>query len=838
MSSGFAYASGGSAHSGGSGGVLGFVKNFVHDIGDAAKGTPEGILQTVEHPIGTAEGVAKSTWQDWSPLFHGHLGQFAHQAYDHPLAPMLDIATAFTGGASVAAKLGSSLEKAGMIAGDSTLAKLGKLSSKIDITPKMAGRDSGITYTKYLPSNPIYNLGYRKLMSAAESNPLVPNWFSASKVYDRLEKVDWAHSGLALNANIAAMMKAGEVFNKAGHQDWAHLENQLYTTNYIRLVRHSPTVPLSEIAAPEPTGALKAAIAYRDRAAQVHDTLLQKEADWAKTTNVGRPVSKSLPPQSNPYRNHIVQVGHILENAQQRVDKLQARADKGMENIRPHLGGADAPGLPKGFTYIAKVDPRNLFDSPAKNVDEFGNHLGSLANKFTTTDIRKAAITLGPDGKPVAHLAHQRDLEATMMDAKNSAHFLAKLARYPTTIWKAVTLGYSPRVVVNNGVGNWLMYAMRQGGAHSLKGFVDAVRYTRGERTALDMLKQTGSLPKSHWLNEHFLDELGNTFGSSTLGGANIGKAAEAGKGVGAGVQGIYRKSFYPLVHKYADVPVRAAAISAHLRGDTLVQSLMKQGKTFDQAASLALKSNKALRDRAALHARSVAGDYTTMSGAEQAVRDFIPFYLWDKHIVKHATNMLRDRPAVVAAGSAVGQQGANETRKQLGDIPEWMIGSIPLGFHVNGRTALLNTQGMNPYSTVPDLASFAQALTTGGTEDSAGDTILGTVNPVIKGLVEHTMGVKATGAPVTNHGGVIPSTLVDIFNSLRPVQVGRAAAGLNPPPGKSPKLYHTDINTILSALVGAPIQEADLGRAVQLQKQIENNGKKPKKQRGASYSQ
>jgi hypothetical protein len=88
---------GGSNPSHGGGGALGFVKNLVKDVGDAARGTPEGLVQLATHPVRTAENVGKQTWQDWSPLFHGHVGQFAHQVYDHPLAPMLDIATAFTG---------------------------------------------------------------------------------------------------------------------------------------------------------------------------------------------------------------------------------------------------------------------------------------------------------------------------------------------------------------------------------------------------------------------------------------------------------------------------------------------------------------------------------------------------------------------------------------------------------------------------------------------------------------------------------------------------------------------------------------------------------------------
>ncbi|MDE2098578.1 MAG: hypothetical protein KGL39_15090 [Patescibacteria group bacterium] len=765
MASGFTYAAPGSSGHSGSGGVMGFISNLVNDTVDAGRGVIPGVEQLATHPIRAAENIGKSTWQTWSPLFHGDVSKFGHQFYDHPLAPLLDIATVFTGGASLAAKIGAKAADAGLISGDSALAKLGSMPTKVEITGERAGRTNAITRTKYLPSNPIYNAGARKLMQTADSSPFVPNWFSASKTYDRLEKADWARSGLALNAGMAAAMKAGEVFAKAGHNDWAYLERHLFSQNYMRLQDHAPTVPLKQI-----------------------------------------------------------------------IDS----------------GGK----APEGFNFVkANVDTsKPLFGTGhATSLNQFAGHLQALGKKFTTNDLKEASMTVGPDGLPAVKLAHQRALEATFQDGARSAHFLAKLYRYPTTIWKAVTLGLSPRIIASNGVGNWFMYAMRQGGAHAIKGFVDAVRYTRGDSTALKMLRETGRLPaQSHFLNHYFADELGNTFGSSALGshtyldthgksvgdvgGSLGGKPVKNGNVLDQAVQKVYQHGFYKGVHRYADVPVRAAAISAYLRGDGLVQSLMKHGKSFEDAASSALKSNPELRTRAALHARTVAGNYATLSKTEQLTRDFMPFYLWNKHIAMHATNMLRDRPAVVAAGTGVGQQGAQATRKELGNIPSWMIGDMPLGFNVNGRTALFNSSGLNPYSTVPDLVGLAQALTVGHTSDQPGDLILGTVSPVIKGLVEHTMGQKATGAPVTSHGGVIPSVLTDIFNSLRPVEIARDAAGMTPPPGKNPRLFHSDINTALSSLVGFPIQEADLGRAHQLAAQIANGGKKPKKGRGFSY--
>jgi len=52
-----------------------------------------------------------------------------------------------------------------------------------------------------------------------------------------------------------------------------------------------------------------------------------------------------------------------------------------------------------------------------------------------------------------------------------------------------------------------------------------------------------------------------------------------------------------------------------------------------------------------------------------------------------------------------------------------------------------------------------------------------------------------------------------------------------------NPTLYKTDMQSLLSSLVGAPVKQANLPHAVQLQKQIENHGKKPKKGKGFTYA-
>ena len=741
----------GSGHAGGHG-AFGFVSNLVHDIGDAAKGTPEGLVQLAEHPIRTTENMGKATWQTWSPLFHGHVGQFGHQFYAHPLAPMLDIATVFTGGASLAAKIGVKAGEAGLISEDSALAKLGNMPQKITLHPPRneAGKVLGKSYDKYLPKNPIYNKGYRSAMSFADKHPAIPNWFGSAKTYERLQHADWANAGLALRAQYSAAMKAGEVLTKAGKTEFGPLEQQLHMAAYKDLWHNSPEVPVSEI-----------------------------------------------------------------------MSKYGGKMPPGFAPIKPGMS-FDKP----------------VYGSASTNVAQFGGRIKQLGDKMIVRPgkwqegVYKNAAT----GEDVVRLAHRQEAAANFLDGAKSASFLTKLYKYPTAVWKYSLIGLSPRTVVDNSIGNWTMYALRQGGEHGLKGFVDAVRYTRGEGKALKMVKETGKLPEDgHFLNTYFKGELGNTFGSAVLGE----------DGTGSALSKAYQKSMYPLVHKFADRPVRAAAISGFLRGDSAVKGLMRAGHSFEDAAHTALAANPELRTRAVLHARTVAGNYTSLSAKEQAMRDFVPFYLWDKHIVMHASNMLRDRPGVVAVGSSLGQQGANASRNSLGNVPEFMLGSIKLPFqHFMGgggnRTALLDTTGLNPYSTVPDLVSTAQALIPGHGEDKPADAVLGQTNPFLQAVIQQTMGTQASGAPVQTHGGILPSMAVDVANSIPEVSILRTILGAgkkDTTKSGKPTLYKSDLASLLTTRAGFPVKLADLVHAAQLQQQIENNNKKPKKGHGFSYA-
>jgi hypothetical protein len=251
---------------------------------------------------------------------------------------------------------------------------------------------------------------------------------------------------------------------------------------------------------------------------------------------------------------------------------------------------------------------------------------------------------------------------------------------------------------------------------------------------------------------------------------------------------------------------------------------------TFDQAVAHALKNDKTgLARRAVDHSRAIGGDYHTISNSGRMVKDLVPFYMWDRHILRHFGNVLTESPGRVAALQAVSHQGVDKTKAMLGSIPEFMYGNIPMGNLANGRKRVLSTQGLNPYSTMADLADAFTAATTGGQKATAGEAIGGDLNPVITNLFEGLSGHRiGTDATVKQHGGVATTALVNMLQGLPQYQVAARAAnpgGNNDQPTKTasghtkqPTLYANSMRELITNLLGAPMKDFSPQNAAKLQ--------------------
>jgi len=102
---------------------------------------------------------------------------------------------------------------------------------------------------------------------------------------------------------------------------------------------------------------------------------------------------------------------------------------------------------------------------------------------MTTGDIEQARHA---DGK--YYIVPTRTARAATGEFTRMGSFAYWFNRYPVKIWRALLLGTRPGFLVNNMIGNSLMYAVRTGGTGALRDFVLSVAEHHGWKTAKELI--------------------------------------------------------------------------------------------------------------------------------------------------------------------------------------------------------------------------------------------------------------------------------------------------------------------------------------------------------------
>lgn len=729
----------GSSKSSHGSGVGHFVGNLLKDVEDTAKGTPAGLISLVKHPVGTAEAAAKSTWADWSPLFHGNTHQWWTNFVNHPLAPILDVSAFVTGGAGAAGRVARALDEAGVAAEGGKVAKLADYTRPS--TLKLSGADAKGAklpdMQKRLSTNPLTKYRQTQMSKMADQmGAHLPAVFSKQARYDRAEMRTVQGRRAALHGWMGMVTEAGKKLT--GPDRKMYEEQSLANT-----------------------------------VNQLHDFAFKHDA------------SMPIPDGYEPVRR--------LTGAQGRLTRLARSQNKTFEEDLKSIG------------------ERATISNVPKN------------GKLTKTQMESAVKV---DGGKNLLLVPNYSAKRLGLEGANASSTVKLLYKHPTSVWRMIQLGYRPAFFVNNFVGNYFMYAMAHDGVNGFRGYVDALRQTHAGREykVANSLEKALAKQKGGWQEQHFRDQLGNTLSDSVM--------QELG-GVAKVQHKFSRWSLFPVTHNLADRFLRKASINALMREEPAVRKMMKsENVSFDQAASKVLnedrKNGGEIRQRVAQRVMDTMGDYHTLSPGERRLRSVVPFYTWDRHITRHITQVLGEHPARVDALSKLGQQGTVQSEKILGDIPAFLKGSIPLsllGLHVDhpSRIATLQANGLNPYSTLPDLANSLTRLVSskGG---SAGETVGSQINPFLESAIEQISGSNPlSGTPAKKEpGGVLGGTFLGTMGNLSQANVLKSLLGGTPQPKNPnhPFLYEKNPMQYLSALLGIPIKQVNPAAAAKLAKQ------------------
>jgi hypothetical protein len=729
--------------------------NLLKDIRDAAVGLPQGLVQLAEHPVKSSELIGKTTWQDWSPLFHGHVGEWAHNFAAHPLAPILDVAGFVTGGAGLLARGGEGAAALGLISKESKLAKLG--GSAEDLTKVIKVEGAPEAYRQF-SKNPVIRARQDAMVHLGEHlSEAAPKWFGRSVGED----------GVVTRGRVADLSQAG------------------YARRYFAKQESYRA------------GATKAMIG----------------AQLGAFIKAGKDIS------------------------QRPAETFLAIERHGREQLVDHsyrVSRADAKSLQKGFVFVKDASHRDLKMTPAVNsLESFKTAMEGFANRHTTRDINSAAR----DAKGNYLVVHKRAALAYGQEGARSATFLNKLYRYPTQAWKYLILATRPAYFVNNAVGNTFMAMAHLGPVGFARGLADAYRQVHGEKATADGMSAAIKSLHGDWQDKWFLGVHQGFAQDVMTGGTSAAIHPERSASRAAEPLHLSRKlaadghprvalvvkhaeaGLYPLTHKVADVFLRRTMINELMRRHPMVKRLQSEGVSFDRAASR-VAADPAVRDRIQEEVNHALGDYHHLNPLEQHVRQFVPFYTWDRAIVRHGVNLTLHQPAKVAAGAAVGELGTNDTTAKLGgNIPSFLKGVVPLGHAgADGRTPILATLGLNPYASLPDVTDTVGALVGAGSQ-GAGETFAGQLNPIITSLIEATTGQSLlSGAKLHKRsGGIIGNVVANVVQNLPQAKLldtiinGEAQPRPNKSTGKvTPFLYRKDALTQLEALFGVPIKKLD----------------------------
>lgn len=472
------------------------------------------------------------------------------------------------------------------------------------------------------------------------------------------------------------------------------------------------------------------------------------------------------------------------------------RAPKGYEYIRRPVG---ARRRPERIPYTEKT--RGEFrDVQEEFVEEFDADLLEPSD-FTTSHASEA---LEQDG---FYLTVPRAVakQATGEFLRSSKATQLLLER-PTSVWRALILGLRPAWLVNNIIGNHLMYAVRLAGPAGLHAYVNMVKETRGVAAARRMVTDREVLDRltQEDVERWFPEQVEGTF---------VGTQLPAGR-----VGGAMKKASLGLVpaNRAIEGGLRRAAVEAYARKHPAVRERMrempKETRSFRKAAREVVDAEPQVRQEISQLVDETLGKFNNLSPFERGVlRRAAPFYAWYRAITLVVGRMPLDTPGRTDLLTKVGQIGEDEG---LENVPTYLRAAIPVGEpEAGGVQRVIGAGPMNPYQTVVDIGRAGRALLPGAGRVET-QALAGMFNPFLVasgGL----LGEADRGRFESPRG--LPGDLIGgVGRDLPLFQLNRGPSALYP---------RRSLESQLLAYFGLPVKDVNLAEAARRRAQERGGG-------------
>lgn len=370
--------------------------------------------------------------------------------------------------------------------------------------------------------------------------------------------------------------------------------------------------------------------------------------------------------------------------------------------------------------------------------------------------------------------------------------FIRKMNRYPLKVWRALVLGLRPAWLVNNVVGNTMMYLIHSARPEDLKQLAGAFKEfaTPKQHKAIDQI-----------LDKHFAGQTQGGFVASEFPSFNPqgvgrygGKLQKTTAAVGRGMGAV--ASALPKIDKRWEQALRKAKVKAELkRHPGLQEKVERMGKETAEFEHLdkVLSENPDITQAVYDRVNDALGDFDHMSPAERStVRSLLPFWSWFKAIAGVSAKLVVEQPLKVNVFGHLGRIAIQTSLEEQGiprdEWPQSLMGMLGMHRDSDGRISGFSTAGLNPYMTVAQLGAFSAAIVSLHPGEM-GRTLPG-LNPLLTDLGSYVWGQSPQGYEIHGIGTVETLPFTRLLKAFE-LTYGVHIPWLGPAASKDPMYDH-----------------------------------------------
>lgn len=467
----------------------------------------------------------------------------------------------------------------------------------------------------------------------------------------------------------------------------------------------------------------------------------------------------------------------------------------------------EAKELPQGWRFITRKDERLAqIERTSASFDEYLTNLkkdlgedpfAALGKTGTPEDL----ITTSADEAMTDAVGNrlalpEKTARKIIGDYTRSTKSAARWLRDFTTVWRAFVLNLRVGWLMNNVLGNTLLYAIKNAGPEGIRSYIQAVGDAFGEN-AVKKLWQDEKV-RSHLTAKDMMELFPEQYVGTFFGTQIPTYGRIAGMKAFTGKMSPFRAMRSVDVHY--EQALRRAMVDKLVKQSPEFRKVWHEmpdtTRTIREAERTALQRNPRLVQRISQEVNDSLGDFFNMSDFERRfVRGLMPFYAWYRAITTIMIKLPVDSPLRTEILVNMGRLGDEIASEDYGVY--YLKGGYPLpGL---GPNTMLRTKAANPFSTPIDEARAAMAAVAPGATQTDIRTLTGMFNP---GWWEPLYGLARAESGATSYTpgmGPIPGAFYEIVRGLP------QATLVQPYPSK---LYEnqTQLRNILNYL-GIPIK-------------------------------